>query len=237
MMPLPCSVGQHEALQAAHRGMRDGEHLMAFLDDVHMATDPNGVGFAHATVEDSLWEEAGIRLHVGKTKVWIAEGIRLAICDVLERVVQEQNASAGVWRGAGIPVEQQGLKILGSPLGHPASVQRFLNSISEEHQTSLKRIPLVGDVQAAWLLLVHCAGARANKSLRCVDLEAVEPFARGHDQDMLQCLRNSGHTCCSHVVHDDAIYSGKSISGETVLAAKPFTPMGKAPMEIGHCAR
>ena len=43
----------------------------------------------------------------------------------------------------------------------------FLNSISEEHQTLLRRIPLVGDVQAAWLLLVHCAGARANFAMCC----------------------------------------------------------------------
>ena len=123
-----------------------------------------------------------------KTKLWNAAGIRPAICDVLERVAQEQNPSARVWRGAGIPVEQQGIKILGTPLGHPAHVQRFLNSISEEHQTLLRRIPLVGDVQAAWLLVVHCAGARTNYTLRCVDPEAVEPFARRHDQDMLQCL-------------------------------------------------
>ena len=59
-----------------------------------------------------------------------------------------------------------------------------MNSLTEKHQTFLRWIPLVCDVQAAWLLLVH----RANFSLRCVDPEAVEPFARRHDQDMLQCL-------------------------------------------------
>ena len=58
----------------------------------------------------------------------------------LERVAQEQNPSARVWRGAGIPVEQHGIKILDTS-------QRFLNSISE-HQTLLRRIRLVGDVQA-----------------------------------------------------------------------------------------
>ena len=38
MMPLLYSIGQHEALQVAQRAMRDGEHLMAFLDDVYMGT-------------------------------------------------------------------------------------------------------------------------------------------------------------------------------------------------------
>ena len=106
MMPLLHSVGQHEAFQAAHRGMWDGEHLMAFLDDVHMASDPDRVGPVYATVQDALWEEAGIRIHVGKTKVWNAAGIGPAICDVLERVAQEQNPAAQVRRGRGIPVEQ-----------------------------------------------------------------------------------------------------------------------------------
>ena len=101
MMPLLFSVGQHEALQVAHWGMPDGEHLMAFLDDVYMASDPDRVGPVYATVQDSLWEEAGLRIHVGKTKVWNAAGIRPAICDVLERVAQEQNPAARVWRGAG----------------------------------------------------------------------------------------------------------------------------------------
>ena len=119
MMPLLYSVGQHDALQVAHRSMRDGEHLMAFLDDVYMASDPDRVGPVYATLQDSLWEEAGIRIHVG----------RPAICNVLERVAQEQNPAARVRRGAGIPVEQQGIKILGTPLGNPAYVPRFLNSL------------------------------------------------------------------------------------------------------------
>ena len=52
---------------------------MAFLDDVYMASDPDRVGRVYATVQDSLWEEAGIRIHVVKTKVWNAAGIRIAI--------------------------------------------------------------------------------------------------------------------------------------------------------------
>ena len=61
-------------------------------------------------------------------------------------------------------------------------------------KTLLNRIPLVGDVQAAWLLLVHCAAARATCSLRCVDPEAVEGFARRHDQHMMECLSSILHT-------------------------------------------
>ena len=108
MMPLVFSVSQHEALQVAHRGMQDGEHLMAFLDDVYMAFDPDHVGPVYATVQDSLWEEAGIRIHVGKTKVWNAAGIRLAICG------PGTESSGPSVAGCRIPVEQQGIKILGT---------------------------------------------------------------------------------------------------------------------------
>ena len=92
------------------------------------------------------------------------------------------------------PDAQQGIKILGTPIGHPENVSRFLIRLTDEHQTLLNRIRLVGDVQAAWLLLVHCAAARATYALRCFDPEAVEGFARRHDQDMMECLSSILHT-------------------------------------------
>ena len=44
MMPLLFAVGQHGALEAIHRRMNPGEFLMAFHDDVYMATPPARVG-------------------------------------------------------------------------------------------------------------------------------------------------------------------------------------------------
>ena len=100
---------------------------------------------------------------------------------------------ARVWKGRLVPVEERGIKILGTPIGHPEHVRRFLVTLSDEHQTLLSRIPLVGDVQASLLLLAHCAAGRATCSLRCVDAEAVDGFARRHDQGMLECLRSILH--------------------------------------------
>ena len=68
MMPLFC-LGQHEALQVAHRGLRDGEFLFAFLDDIYIATVPDRVGLVYAMVQDALRQEAGITIHVGNTKI------------------------------------------------------------------------------------------------------------------------------------------------------------------------
>ena len=55
-----------------------------------------------------------------------------------------------------------GIKVLGKPHGHQDFVRAQLEMLSAHHHTLLARIPMVEDVQSAWLLLVHCASARAN---------------------------------------------------------------------------
>ena len=60
----------------------------------------------------------------------------------------------------------------------PTPVQRVL----------LERIPRVHDVQSAWLLLLHCASARANYQLRSVPPNATADFASTHDAGLWRCL-------------------------------------------------
>ena len=45
----------------------------------------------------------------------------------------------------------------GHSLGHDDFVQAELELVAVDHQVLLDRIPGVPDVQAAWLLLLHCA--------------------------------------------------------------------------------
>ena len=71
--------------------------------------------------------------------------------------------------------------VLGASIGHPKFVRRQLEIVSQEHQTLLSRIPHEQDTQCAWLLLAHCASARANYLLRVMHPEVVEEFARRHD--------------------------------------------------------
>ena len=97
---------------------------------------------------------------------------------------------AVVWRGSDIPTADQGIKVLGTPFGHPDYVARHLQSVEQEQQVLLDRIPSIFDVQSAWLLLLHCASARANYQLRTVRPSAVEGFARAHDAGLWQCLSN-----------------------------------------------
>ena len=133
-----------------------------FLDDIYLTAKPDRVGAGYAILEQELRVHACIRVHTGKTKIWNQAGVRPEVC-VLERIARVQDPAATVWKGSGprIPFEEQGIKVLGSLVGHPAFVARQLERTSVKHQVLFDRTPLVEDVQSAWLFL-HCACARAN---------------------------------------------------------------------------
>ena len=185
LMPLLFAVGQHQALEAV-KGQLDGDHLLAYLDDTFIVTQPESIGDSFRSLETELWNRAKIRIHGGKTKIWNRVGIRPPICDEFERRARAIDPSAIVWRGSEVPCHQQGLKVLCTPLGHPEFVRQFLEKVATKHDSLLSRIP-VHDLQSAWLILLHCAAARANFLLRVVSPDLVEHFAR-HDHQIWECL-------------------------------------------------
>ena len=73
-------------------------------------------------------------------------------------------------------------------MGHPDFVRAFLLNVLDEHDVWLSRIPMVEDVQ--WALLLHCAGGRANYTMRVVRPEVIQTFAEGHADGLWRCLRN-----------------------------------------------
>ena len=89
-------------------------------------------------------------------------GEKLAGCDVLERMARIADPTTCVWRGSEVTTARQGMKVLGTPLGHQDLVRPHLEGTTADHQLLLGRIPLLGDLESSWLLLVHCAVARAN---------------------------------------------------------------------------
>ena len=94
-------------------------------------------------------------------------GTRPEFCDVLERLAQQVDPGARVWRGLDLPAAQQHTSWQGGG--------SQLNQKLADHDTLLSRISLVV-VQSAWALL-NCAGARANYMLRVVRPELVHDFA------------------------------------------------------------
>ena len=99
------------------------------------------------------------------------------------------NPRARVWRGSHEDsLEDQGITILGTPVGRPEFVERELAKILANHSELLTRIPEVQDLQCAWLLLLCCGAARANFYIRTVRPELTAAFSRGHDEQIWQCF-------------------------------------------------
>ena len=83
--------------------------------------------------------------------------------------------------------QQQGIEILGTPLGHHNNVQNHLERVADEHHRFMDMLPSVPNLQSSWLLLVHCASARANYLLRTVCPDSVWGFAEAHDRGFWEC--------------------------------------------------
>ena len=98
-------------------------------------------------VQEELRVHACIEIHGGKTRVWNRVGLRPEACNVLERIARTVDPTAVVWRGSDLPPIEQGLEILGTPLGHPDFVESHLQSVARKQQVLLDRIPMVSDVQ------------------------------------------------------------------------------------------
>ena len=132
-MPLLFAVGQHAALEAAQGRLQQDERIFAFLDDIYTTSDPDRVGAVYAILQEELHHHCGIRIHTGKTQVWNQGGVRPPACDALESTAQREHPEARMWKGSDLPTGQQGIKVLGTPLGHPDFVSAHLDGKIQEH--------------------------------------------------------------------------------------------------------
>ena len=187
-MPLLFSLGQHAALQVIDSGLYDNEFLFAFLDDIYTVTTADRVGEVYKSLSKHLWDFSRIRINGKKTQVWNAIDDRRDFFDTLERIARAQDPDARVWRGSELPLVQQGIKVLGTPLGHSAFVEAHLNKKAEEQALLPERIPAVLDLHSSWALLLHCAAARANYLLRVVKPEATTSYAQRHNVGLCEIL-------------------------------------------------
>ena len=73
-MPLLFSLAVHNSLCEVKRLLLPGEYLFAFLDDVYAVSTPERTRAVHDLLGEKLLEGAGIRLHIGKTRVWNQAG-------------------------------------------------------------------------------------------------------------------------------------------------------------------
>ena len=129
-----------------------------------------------------------MRVHLGKIKVWNVSGVKPRACQALQRIADASGSREPVWKGSGLPTELQGIKVLGTPLGHPDFVAAHLDRVLSDHRTLLERNPAVQDVQCAWALFLHSAASRANHQVRVVRPALTEAVAMGHDEGLWRCM-------------------------------------------------
>ena len=138
--------------------MHPSTKLMAFLVDVHVVTTPPRVADSYAHLDRALWEHAGIR-----TQIFNRAGVFPPGCQHILRAGRQLTPPVVVWRGdSALPSDQQGVTILGTPLGHVDFVRAQLRAKIEEHRLLLDRVEAVPDLQCAWLILSFCGATRAN---------------------------------------------------------------------------
>ena len=194
---FPASTGAPQAIQSQ---LKPNELLLAYLDDLYAVVQPDRVRAVYDLMAHEFFQHAHIQLNSGKTRVWNASG---ATPPGLEPLGPE------VWAGSQhLLPQEQGLTILGTPVGSEAYIQRQLQNTRQNHQHLLQRIPDIDDLQASWFLLFFCASPRCNHILRTTAPALAADFAADHDVAVAGCLQqvfggpgsashSSGHSPCA----------------------------------------
>ena len=189
LMPALFALGQHQALVAVHDQLTPQERLFAFHDDIFAVCSPERVSDIHNMLQRELWIHSRIQVHQGKTQLWNRGGVEPRGWELLAATAVRSDPDAIVWKGdPSLPADQQGVKVLGTPLGSPEYVQAMLERLSASHQRLIDRIPHITDLQSAYLLLLFCAASRPNYILRVVHPQATRAFAARHDVSMRRCM-------------------------------------------------
>ena len=89
---------------------------------------------------------ARISLHLGKTQVWNRAGECPPACEEMQLAAVQVDPEARVWKGdVSRPRSEQGLKILGTPVGQPENDTTKLDQLIAKHRVLLERIPAVNE--------------------------------------------------------------------------------------------
>ena len=189
LMPALFSLDLHAALCAVNRRLLPNERLLAFLDDIYALCRPERVSDVHVALQEELWAHSRIQVHQRKTQLWNRLGSPPSGWQALTAAARISDPEAVVWRGdPSLLLAEQGVKVLGTPLGHTEFLKAQLREVINSHSILWERIPSIPDLQSAWLLLVFCAATRANYLFRSVPPHAADEHARDHDDAMRRCI-------------------------------------------------
>ena len=99
LMPLLFALVQHTAPSEASGRMREGERLMAFLDDLCAVSPPDRTVECHNVMAEELCQPGRIRLNQGKTCAFNKSGEAPTRIEALQAAAARVDQDARVWRG------------------------------------------------------------------------------------------------------------------------------------------
>ena len=156
-MPALFCLALHPALEQLRAELPVNSHLIAYLDDIYIVCDKDDVVNVLERTRHVLNQVCHININLGKLAAWSQTPAEAP--PGLERF------GDNIWKSA-LPLEQRGLRVLGTPLGTQEFVERFCAERSEEKAQLLDLIPKLPSLQSAWLLLYFCAVPCINHLLR-----------------------------------------------------------------------
>ena len=125
-MPALCALGQHKALVAVSERLLPTERLFAFHDDLYVLCGAPCVADVHVALQQASWEHSRIQVHHGKTQLWNRGGEAPRGWRARTAAARQVDPDAIVWRGdPELHPSEQGVKVFGTPLGHPEYVRAF----------------------------------------------------------------------------------------------------------------
>ena len=111
---------------------KDDELVFANLDDICAVCRPDRVGVVFAILQQEFQSHAHIQ-HLGKTQVWNRGGVVPVGIEHLTRLARRVKPDAVVWRGdTDLPLSQQGIQVLGVPIGQPPRATFWMRAVRPE---------------------------------------------------------------------------------------------------------
>ena len=143
--------------------------------------------FLESEADSELLVQVASKLAVVDVPEEVIDGIRFG--DELTRLARLVKPTAVVWRSdTELPVELQGVRLFGVPIGSPYFVRQQLEDKSAEQDLLFHRIPLMEDTSMLAFLFVFVV-TRANFWL-C----AVHRDQSRHDTNVWRCMRGNCHS-------------------------------------------
>ena len=175
-MPALFCLALHPALERLRAALPDGAEAMAYLDDIYIICDWGNVSHILTQTRQILSEVCHIDVNIGKLAAWSRNP---APCPP-----GLENFGANIWK-SDRPLQDRGVKVLGTPLGSQPFIAQFGAKLAEEEEQLLNFLPKLPSLQAAWLMLYFCAVPRINHLLRTLSPEKVHAIAAAHDARVL----------------------------------------------------